>query len=333
MKQRKPQRGRFGAGLAVGWALAALGVLSVFAGEAIAQPKLGDAEYRFKKGDVLRIVIPSRPSLNRDLAVDETGAIAIPLIGGIGVEGLTAVEAHEKIYQALRDYYPSIERLDLTVEGVPTVIVYITGEVATPGKYTFTAPPNLWDAIREAGGPTGTAALDLVRIVRSDAIGGAPETFNVLAAMENGTTDTLPTLRDGDTVVLSSARETYVGSLGVNVVGAVVKPGFYRLQGEHHDVMSAIMMAGGMLPKAAVGAVKIIRKHADGTTLTEKLDLDKYVEKGDPRFNPLLNPGDTVVVPEQNAWAYQFKTNFGVILSLIATTATVLLVIDRIREN
>jgi protein involved in polysaccharide export with SLBB domain len=311
---------------AVSWVVCAIG------GPAAAQPKLGDPEYRLKKGDKVRIVVPDRPTLSRDLIVNEGGAVFFPLTGDIAIEGLTTAEAHEKIFLTLHDYYPSLARGDFTVEAVASVVVYVSGEVATPGKYTFANPPSLWEAIREAGGPTGAAALDIVRVVRGQGGESVTETVNVLSAIEQSRTDALPKLNDGDTVVLLSSRDTYVGEFGVNMVGAVASPGFYRLQGEHNDVMSAVMLAGGFLPKASIGNVKVIRTAEDGSTVTEELQLDEYMKKGDPALNPVLHPGDTVVVPEQNSWAYQFRTNFGIILSLIATTATVLLVVDRIKN-
>jgi len=307
-------------------------IVCMAAGTAVAQPKLGDPDYRLKKADKVRIVVPDRPALSRDLIVDDKGAVFFPVTGEIVIEGLTAAEAHEKLFLALHDYYPSLAREDFTVEAVASIAVYVSGEVATPGKYTFANPPSLWEAIREAGGPTGAAALDLVRIVRSLSGESVTETVNVLSAIEQSRTDALPKLNDGDTVVLLSSRDTYVGEFGVNMVGAVAKPGFYRLQGEHNDVMSVVMLAGGFLPKASIGSVKLVRTAEDGSTVTEELRLDEYMKKGDPAFNPVLHPGDTVVVPEQNSWAYQFRTNFGIILSLIATTATVLLVVDRIKN-
>jgi protein involved in polysaccharide export with SLBB domain len=307
-------------------------IVSAIGVPAAAQPRLGDPDYRLKKGDTVRIVVPDRPTLSRDLIVNESGAVFFPLTGDIAIEGLTTAEAHEKIFLTLNDYYPSLARDDFTVEAVASVVVYVSGEVATPGRYIFANPPSLWEAIREAGGPTAGAALDIVRVVRGQGSESVTETVNVLSAIEQSRTDELPKLNDGDTVVLLSSRDTYVGEFGVNLVGAVAKPGFYRIQGEHKDVMSAVMLAGGFLPKAAIGGVKVIRTSEDGSTVTEELRLDQYMKKGDPALNPVLYPGDTVVVPEQNSWAYQFKTNFGIILSLIATTATVILVIDRINN-
>jgi polysaccharide export outer membrane protein len=312
--------------------LAAFLAAFAFWAPAAAQPKLGDPEYRLKKGDTVRIVVPDRPTLSRDLVVNESGAVFFPLSGDIAIEGLTTAEAHEKIFLTLHDYYPSLAREDFTVEVVASVVVYVSGEVATPGKYTFASPPSLWEAIREAGGPTGTAALDIVRVVRGQGGESVTETVNVLAAIEQSRTDALPKLNDGDTVVLLSSRDTYVGEFGVNLVGAVLRPGFYRLQGEHHDVMSAVMLAGGFAPRASVGSVKVIRAQDDGSTVTEELHLDQYMKNGDPALNPILRPGDTVVVAEQNAWAYQFRTNFGIIISLVAATASIILVIDRLNE-
>jgi protein involved in polysaccharide export with SLBB domain len=155
---------------------------------------------------------------------------------------------------------------------------------------------------------------------------------NVLSAIEQGTTEGLPVLKDGDTIVILSTRETYIGSFGVTVVGAVLKPGFYRLQGEHRDLMSAVTAAGGLDRRASLGDVKIIRQLESGETITMKVNFSDYLKNGNPEANPGLLPGDTVSVTEQNAWAYQLKNNFGIIISVVATVATVILVIDRVNE-
>ncbi len=311
----------------------AMMIVVMFSGvEVLAQAQLGDENYRVKVGDQIRFTVPDRPSMNREFTVDENGVITPALVGGIHVEGLTSREIHEKVYEALIEYYPSLKITDFSVEPIPGVVVYVTGEVAAPGRYVFGTPPTLWAAIREAGGPTGEAALDVVRVVSDESLGGTTETVNVLSAIEQGTTEGLPTVKDGDTIVILSTAETYIGAVGVTVAGEVLKPGFYRLQGEHQDLMSAIMLAGGPDSKASLGSVKIIRHLETGETVTLSVNLKEYLDKGNLENNPNLLPGDTVSVPAQNAWSYQIKNNFGIILSVIATAATVILVIDRTKD-
>jgi protein involved in polysaccharide export with SLBB domain len=233
------------------------------------------------------------------------------------------------VFQILHEYYPSLEKREFTVEAVPGLSIFVTGEVGTPGKYEFSTAPTLWQAIREAGGPTGEAALDAVRIVEDQSMGGKSRTVDVLSALEDGSTELLPVLRGGDTVVILSKDERYIGSLGVNVFGAVGRPGFYRLQSDHHDVMSAIIMAGGPTPVAKLSNVHVVRLLADGTPVTETYNLEKFLKKGDLTQNPDLFPGDTVSIPEKSAW---LRRNLPIILSLVATTATVILTIDRVNR-
>ncbi|UCG51901.1 MAG: SLBB domain-containing protein [Candidatus Latescibacterota bacterium] len=305
-------------------------VLGLAADGSWAQLRPGDPGYRFKPGDRISITVPDRPSMNRELIIDEKGVVTFPIAGDIEVVGLTQREIHDKMYQVLHEYYPSLEKQDFSVEAVPGLMVYVTGEVSRPGGYTFTDPPTLWEAIREAGGPTGEAALDAVRVVEDQSKGGASRTVDVLSALEKGSTDKLPVLRGGDTVVILSKDETYIGSLGVNVLGAVENPGFYRLQSDHRDVMSAIIMAGGPTGDASLSKITVVRVQDDRTPITQRVNLEKFLEDGDIAQNPLLLPGDTVNVAEKSRW---FRSNFPLFLSLVATTATVILVIDRVREN
>ncbi len=295
----------------------------------LAQLQPTDPGYRFKPGDRIQITVPDRPSLNRELVIDERGFVSIPVVGDIEVGGLTRDEIQEKAYQALHEYYPSLQKQDFSIEPVPGMMVFVTGEVSTPGGYSFAKPPTLWQAIREAGGPTGDAALDAVRIVEDHSRGGNSRTVDVLSALEDGVTDQLPVLREGDTVVILSKDETYIGSLGVNVLGQVGKPGFYRLQSDHQDLMSAIIMAGGPTDLAKLSDVRVVRLLEDGTPYTQRLNLERFLNQGDLTQNPNLLPGDTVSVPQKSAW---FRRNIPIILSIVATTATVILVIDRVNS-
>ncbi len=278
--------------------------------------------YRVGPGDRIFLSVPQRSDLNRDLIIKEGGIVTLPLIGDVNVGGMTAQEIQQKLLQALRDYYPSITRIDIDITQAVSQIIYISGAINNPGKYNFSTVPNVWDAIREAGGPAPTAALDAVRIIKDRSRGGTSVVVNVQAAMEGGSVDELPDLEAGDTVIIPVRAESYTGSFGVNVFGQVLRPGVYQLQARR-DLVSAILLAGGPTEVASLGDIKIIRPHTDGTMVTVKIDLNKFLEVGEPYSNPKLNPGDTIYVPRQGRLTQLFKSDVGLLLNLVTTAVTV----------
>ncbi len=289
------------------------------------------ATYRVGAGDRILVSVPQRPDLNRSLEVQQNGNITLPLAGDIAVSGLTAAEIQIKIFQALKDFYPSITGVEVTITETLSQTIYVIGQVGAPGKYSFATAPNLWEAIREAGGPLPTASLDNVRIVKDRSKGGGSSVFNVQIALEKGHVDQLPDVEGGDTVIIEERAEMYTGSLGVNVFGAVVNPGTYKLQGRG-DLMSAILLAGGPQRVASLGDIKIIRPLVDRNIVTFKVDLNNYLKEGDPASNPKLRAGDTVHIPERSRLSRIFTDDIGILLSLVTTGVTVAALIVTIRQ-
>jgi polysaccharide export outer membrane protein len=279
-------------------------------------------DYRVGTGDVIYILVPQRPDLSREAKIDKNGDITLPLVGNVRVSGLTAREMEARLLQAMREYYPSLSGLSVRIQEAVSQIIYVLGQVGKPGKYAFPASPNLWEAIREAGGPTANASLDNVRIVKDKSKGGTSEVVNVMEALEMASIDDLPELEGGDTVVIPERETTYAGSFGVNVFGSVQHPGIYRLQGRH-DLLSAVLLAGGPAGGAALNHIKIIRPGSDGNVETIEVDLEKYLKEGDPLSNPKLQPGDTVHIPAQNRIAFLFKNDLGFIMNIVTTGVTV----------
>lgn len=317
------------AGRCLTWVLIAAQI-SFFTAPALGQSRPGDEDYRFRAGDRLYMTVPDRPALNREMLIAENGSIALPLIGQLQVAGLTAEEIRAKVWEALHELYPSIGMDEVTIVALLNWVVYVSGEVAEPGRYTFSNRPNLWEAIREAGGPTAEAALGDVRIVEDQSRGGGSRVVDVMSALDRGSVDKLPRLNQGDTVVIPSQDETYTGSFGVNVYGAVASPGVYRLTGRQ-DLASAILLAGGPTARADLDEVRIVRPQGDSyTTIT--IDLQRHLDTGDPASNPQLRPGDTINVPNRNAIAYQLTNNITVVTSIIASVATLTLLYIRLKD-
>ncbi len=287
--------------------------------------------YRVGVGDKLFMSVPQRSDLNRELTIKENGNVELPLIGDVGVIGLTTQEIENRLYQALKEYYPSVTEVEITLLEATSQVIHVIGQVNVTGKYNFLEGTNPWEAIRDAGGPTDLASLDDVRVVKSRERGGSSRVVNIQAALEFGTVEQLPDLEPGDTVIVPEEEEKYTGTLGVNVFGAVVNPGPYKLQG-YRDLVSAILLAGGPTNIASLSDVKIIRTLRDGGLETIEVDLRKYLNKGDPLSNPDLQIGDTVHIPTQNFVVRGVK-NLGfwvnVVTAAVSVTAIILVIDER----
>jgi polysaccharide export outer membrane protein len=285
-------------------------------------------DYRVGPGDLIYLSVPQRPDLNRQLTVNEAGSVNLPLVGNVAVRGMNKIEIEAKLLTSLREYYPSVNRVEISITQALSNVVFVAGEVRYPGKYSFPQDVNVWEAIREAGGPMPTATLSSVRIVRDRARGGQSSLVDVQTALEAGTVQNLPVLKPGDTIIVPGADETYTGSAGVNVTGAVTRPGNYRLTGRQ-DLMGAILMAGGPSDRANLGNVRLIRPDTDGQAETFKINVNRFLQEGHMDSNPKLKPGDTVEVGKK---AFSGR-DVGLILGFVTTLGTLVLLYYTIQNE
>ena len=286
------------------------------------------SDYRVGPGDHIYLSVPQRPDLNRQLAVAENGSVNLPLVGNVPVSGLNKIEIESKLLQSLREYYPSVNRVEVSITQALSNVIFVSGEVRFPGKYTFPQDVNVWEAIREAGGPVPTATLSSVRVVQDRARGGASQLVDVQSAIENGTVESLPVLKPGDTIIVPGAEETYTGVSGVNVAGQVIKPGNYRLTGRQ-DLMGAILMAGGPSEAADLTDVVLIRPDGDQAAQKYKVNVKRFLEDGKMEANPKLKPGDTVTVGKRTFTG----RNLGLVLSFVTTLGTLVLLYYTIQNE
>jgi len=313
----------------VAYASAALGVSAPRAqAPAGTQGATPGADYRVGPGDHIFLSVAQRQDLNRELVIDERGEVTLPLVGNVAVAGMTSGEIETRLLQSLREYYPSIRSVEVKVTRAMSNVIFVSGDVKLPGKYTFTESINVWEAIREAGGPMPTATLTTVRVIQDRSRGGQTFVVDVQGAIDGGSVEKLPLLKAGDTVLVPAREEVYTGTSGVNIFGAVVRPGAYPLSARQ-DLMSALMVAGGPGPGAKLGKIKIVRPEPDGTANTIKIDLNRFLEKGDMKNNPPLFSGDTVHIGAKTINA----VNLGIILGFITSIGTLVLLYYTIQNE
>ena len=108
--------------------------------------------YRLGNGDSLRVNVFGEPELSGDYAVDGTGAISMPLIGTVHVEGMTIVEFQREIEDRLAGDYLVEPRVSAEVTNIRPF--YILGEVNRPNEYAYTSGLTVMNAVAAAGGFT-----------------------------------------------------------------------------------------------------------------------------------------------------------------------------------
>ena len=84
--------------------------------------------------------------------------------------------------------------------------------------------------------------------------------------------------------------------MAINVWGFVNMPGQYMVPLET-DLVSLLSYAGGPREDARIKRIRVVRSTAMNDTSTViDVDVKKFVDSGDFAENPVLLPGDTVVV-------------------------------------
>jgi polysaccharide export outer membrane protein len=126
-----------------------------------------DGGYRLSTGDQVRLITFNEQSLSGDFTVDDSGYVAIPLLGPVHAQGLTTRELASKVAGELkaRKFFvdPSI-----VVEVVKYRPVFVLGEVQHPGPFPYQPHMTLLSAVAMAGGFTPRAVKARAEVVRPE---------------------------------------------------------------------------------------------------------------------------------------------------------------------
>ncbi len=259
-------------------------------------------DYIIEPEDNLKITFWDDKELNTEAKVSRNGEIVLPIVGAVKATGLTPQQLSVRISEKMSLYGKVISNVSVEILEYGSKRIYVTGEVKSPGKYSFEVMPNLWEILLEAGGPTESAMLGDVAIVRR-AEGGKVYKADVASAIEKGELDTLPKIRPGDTVHVPSVEEAGGGSSSpiiksqvVYVFGAVGNPGPHFIQ-KGTDILEAIVRAGGPSSNANLSSVSYISKSEPNPTTTQ-IDLERYIERSVPNMIT-VKPGDSIFIPSK----------------------------------
>lgn len=223
------------------------------------------AGYALGSGDRIRLIVFGEETLSGEFVVDGAGRLALPLIGEVRAQGLTAPALEKAIADALRQGYLNDPRV--SVEVLNHRPFYILGEVAQPGEYPFVSGLTVVNAVARAGGFTPLA--DQTRVTVKRAGRDSEEEFSLTMATP---------VQPGDTIRIARGS--------VYILGEVNSPGEYPFT-PGMTVMKAVAAAKGFTYRAATRRV-MIQSRGNPRERTYRLTPDLRVE-----------PGDTIRIPER----------------------------------
>ncbi|MEO8318349.1 MAG: polysaccharide biosynthesis/export family protein [Bradyrhizobium sp.] len=143
----------------------ALGVkLALLAAVLLCSAAQARADYRLQVGDVIEIAVARIPELKQRVPVQLDGSIAFPMLGNLLVAGLTPSEAQARIQVVLatkvfrqrmsdgRETDTSIDHDEVTATVVQFRPIYVNGDIAKPGEYSYRPLLTVRQAVALSGG-------------------------------------------------------------------------------------------------------------------------------------------------------------------------------------
>ena len=122
-------------------------------------------DYRLVAGDKLRIEIYKDPQLSQSLQIRPDGKITLPLIGDVPAAGVTPQQLTKTLAERLSEFVRAPAVTVIVAETMPPVI-YVMGEVNTPGMQPMPVPITVVQALAVAGGFKDFANPKKIRILR-----------------------------------------------------------------------------------------------------------------------------------------------------------------------
>lgn len=238
----------------------------------------------------------------------------IDVVDAVTISGLTLRQAQDTLTRIMRRYFKETE-VKLTLTGLRSAIVFVTGEVQYPGAYNASPVERVSQLIARAGGLSPLGSKTRIVLIR----GGLPFANVDIERFENeGDLQANPFIESGDVIYVPPVEGL------VTVRGAVFGRGEYRIRASAlttekermsegvyelkpgERVFDLIRKAGGITPWADLHNCYVERLVLGGAGKREKIkvDLHRVLFEQDSSQNIELVNEDVVVVPPIKTFVY-----------------------------
>jgi polysaccharide export outer membrane protein len=237
-------------------------------------------DYVIGSGDVLSVEVFDVAELTRDVRVNESGFVSLPLVPvKVHAAGLTAFQFQDTVAELLQSNglvsHPQVSVSVKERHGEP---ITMAGAVKTPTVIQAVGRVTLLEGLSQAGGVAADAGENIV-ITRpahaadpNDSSAGdtQPSTITVSLnqLLDSGNPKYNITLLGGDVVNVSRAGIVYA-------VGAVKQNGGFVMANDHEQmsVLKLLALSGGLVPTAKSHSAVILRRNVE-TGIRQQVPVD-----------------------------------------------------------
>jgi len=190
--------------------------------------------YTLGPGDKIKISYYGNNEVNNESYVSRDGTLDLPILGPIGIAGLTFQDAKEAIEGLVSSQLINTE-ISLSLSELRSISVYVLGEAYNPGRYTVSALSSVTNTLFLSGGVNKFGSLRNIEIKRNGKVIKAYDFYNLLL---KGDTSTDFKLEDGDTIFIPFFEST------INIDGAFKRVGRFEFK-DGETMEDAIFFGGG----------------------------------------------------------------------------------------
>lgn len=155
--------------------------------------------------DTIQVDVFNVEDLSREMQVDASGRIALPLAGTVDARGKTAEELARAIEEALRRHYVRDPNVTVNIKNSVSQVVTVDGQVVEPGLYPVTNQMTLMRVIASAKGLSEYARQEDVVILRTVNDHKMAGLYNI-AAIRQGAYDDPPVYAN-DVVIVGDSPQ------------------------------------------------------------------------------------------------------------------------------
>ncbi|UYY60290.1 polysaccharide export protein [Sphingomonas sp. S2-65] len=155
--------------------------------------------------DTIVVDVFNVPDLSREMQVDASGRIAMPLVGTVDARGKTAGELASAVEAALRGRYVRNPEVTVNIKSSVSQVVTVDGQVVEPGLYPVTNQMTLMRAIASAKGLAEFARQEDVVILRTVSGRRMAGLYNI-ASIRRGAYDD-PAIYANDVIVVGDSPQ------------------------------------------------------------------------------------------------------------------------------